>query len=184
MNRILKGSVAGAAGIVLMTGGYGTFALWSDAEALPGATIEAGELYIVDGADQGTWMYVDAAGETAGPFDPASDTLVPGDTVRLVQGLDVVAAGTSLEAVLTLTGLAEDFANLQVTLGYAGKEVTSAADGSGPLQLDFANADLDALNSATEAVVTFSFPSTVSGTTDQGASAALADATLVLAQAG
>ena len=29
-NKMIKGSVAGATGIVLLMGGFGTYALWSD----------------------------------------------------------------------------------------------------------------------------------------------------------
>lgn len=182
MNKIIKGSIAGAAGIALLTGGYGTFALWSDTEDLPAGTVTSGKLHIVDAVDTEAWVYVDADGAVLGAFTPATDTLVPGDTVRLTQNLDVEATGNHLKASLTLTGLTESYANLVVKLEYAGKTATSAADGSGPVQISYANTDLPALNTATQAVVTFTLPSTVTGTTDQGSTATLADAALVLAQ--
>jgi len=46
MNKKTKGIVAGAAGAALLLGAGGTFALWSDAEHVPGGTITAGTLDI------------------------------------------------------------------------------------------------------------------------------------------
>ncbi len=38
MNKMIKGSIAGATGVALLMGGFGTYALWSDSEDLPDAT--------------------------------------------------------------------------------------------------------------------------------------------------
>ena len=185
MNKIFKGSVAGAAGIALLMGNYGTFALWSDSATVSDTTVSAGALAIAS-AGTPSWSYVavDGQGATTYPaFDPAEDELVPGDTVRMVQPLDVEASGANLQATLEVTGLTESFANLDVTLSYAGKEATRSADGTGDWNLAFTTAtDITALDTAEQATLTFSFPSTATGTTDQGATATLANAALLLSQ--
>ena len=60
MNRLAKGTVWGAAGVALLLGGTGTFALWSDslAAGTEGNTVDAGHLYIDDDALTGTWYDV------------------------------------------------------------------------------------------------------------------------------
>ena len=47
MNKLLKGSIAGAAGIALLLGGAGTFALWNDTAAASGGTVQSGNLSVV-----------------------------------------------------------------------------------------------------------------------------------------
>ena len=38
-NKMIKGSVAGATGIVLLMGGFGTYALWQDSATLGGSSV-------------------------------------------------------------------------------------------------------------------------------------------------
>ena len=64
---MLKGSIAGAAGVALLLGGAGTFALWNGDAAIAGATITAGTLTVE--ASEGTWS------DGAGPIDPQSTSL-------------------------------------------------------------------------------------------------------------
>src|SRR4051812_29833136 len=54
MNKLVKGSVAAATGIVLLMGGAGSLALWNDSQVVNGGTVSTGELDIaLQGT--GTW---------------------------------------------------------------------------------------------------------------------------------
>ena len=46
MNTMIKGSIAGATGVALLMGGFGTYALWSDSEDLPRNSVTSGNLNI------------------------------------------------------------------------------------------------------------------------------------------
>lgn len=98
MNKLVKGSIAGAAGIALLLGGAGTFALWSDAQAVNGGIVQTGTLDIAL-SGSGTWADIspDAANTT---WVVATDRLVPGDTVTFSQNVTIVATGKNLEAEL------------------------------------------------------------------------------------
>ena len=88
MNKLVKGSIAGAAGIALLLGGVGSLALWSDSATLTPTTITAGNLDI-------------APTGTAGAWSPALAKIVPGDTTTYTQNYTVVATGDNLHATLT-----------------------------------------------------------------------------------
>lgn len=100
MNKLVKGSIAGAAGIALLLGGAGTFALWNDAETVNAGTIATGELDI---ALSGTGSWVDASPEYTTPvaFNPTTEKIVPGDTIRFTQNVSIKATGKNLKAELS-----------------------------------------------------------------------------------
>jgi alternate signal-mediated exported protein len=107
MNKLVKGSIAGAAGIALLLGGAGTFALWNDSAAVTNATVSTGELSITAAAAQ-TWADISTKGSPAtastlngGTFDPAAHKLVPGDTITATQSVTINASGKNLLAKLT-----------------------------------------------------------------------------------
>src|SRR5688572_24467850 len=81
MNKMVKGSVAGATGIVLLMGGFGTYALWSDSATVPGGNVTSGTLNIESGG-AATWkdLSTDSVSTT---WDPAKDKMVPGDTIEM-----------------------------------------------------------------------------------------------------
>ena len=87
MNKLVKGSIAGAAGIALLLGGAGSLALWSDSAALSPTSITSGTLDIAPG--------------TTGTWSPALAKIVPGDTTTYTQNYTVVATGDNLHATLT-----------------------------------------------------------------------------------
>jgi len=88
MNKLVKGSIAGAAGIALLLGGVGSLALWSDSATLSPTTITAGNLDIAPTGTTGAWT-------------PALAKIVPGDTTTYTQNYTVVATGDNLHATLT-----------------------------------------------------------------------------------
>src|SRR4051812_5239895 len=105
MNKLVKGAIAGAAGIVLLMGGAGSLAYWNDsANAGPASgsnTITAGTLTIT-AANAGTWtkgMYNNAGTQTVAPATIASLAavkVVPGNKLVYTQNFNVVGTGDDL----------------------------------------------------------------------------------------
>lgn len=96
MNKLLKGAIAGAAGVALLLGGAGTFALWNSSTAVSGGTIVAGNLLVADSGTVGTW----AANGTA--MTLSSFKAVPGDVLTYTKTIAVTATGNNLVATLGL----------------------------------------------------------------------------------
>jgi alternate signal-mediated exported protein len=105
MNKLVKGAIAGAAGIVLLMGGAGSLAYWNDsATAGPGAgsnSITAGTL-TVTAANAGAWTkgFYNAAGtQVTAPAAVASLSavrVVPGNRLVFTQNFNVVGTGDDL----------------------------------------------------------------------------------------
>jgi alternate signal-mediated exported protein len=173
-NKMIKGSVAGATGIVLLMGGFGTYALWSDSADL-GGSVSSGELDLNLGGALWHDVSEDVSGTPLWDADPTgdgvTDLMVPGDTVRLTQRFTVDAAGKNLEFDVNVNGLSsETWESLGVTMTLDGEPVapastiddrhyTVATNGDGQHTLQ----------------VFFDFPSTVTGDTDQDESVAVSD---------
>lgn len=102
MNRKTKGAIAVAAGAILLLGGMGSYALWSDAEDVAGGAIAAGAFGLACPA--GTWT--DISGDVPEvTINPATDLMVPGDTWRYSANCTVTATGKNMEAALSVTGI-------------------------------------------------------------------------------
>ncbi len=105
MNKLVKGSIAGAAGIILLMGGAGSLAYWNDsANAGPGAgsnSITAGTL-TVTAVNGGTWTkgFYNAAGTVvtapAAVGSLAAVRVVPGNRLVYTQNFNLVATGDDL----------------------------------------------------------------------------------------
>ncbi|WP_175477241.1 alternate-type signal peptide domain-containing protein [Ruania alba] len=103
MNRIVKGSIAGGAGVALLLGGAGTFALWSESVTAEGGTVSTGNLDLALVADSEQWT--DASpdvDENDTAFDPTTDSIVPGDVITFEQEFTVTAWGKNLRAQLQI----------------------------------------------------------------------------------
>ncbi|BDI23056.1 alternate-type signal peptide domain-containing protein [Herbiconiux sp. L3-i23] len=98
MNKLMKGAVAGAAGIALLLGGAGTFAVWNAEASLQAATIKSGNLALTANTD-GVWK----DGSTT--VNLATYKIIPGKTLTYTQTLDVIADGNDLTATLTNSGV-------------------------------------------------------------------------------
>ena len=99
MNKLLKGAIAGAAGVALLLGGAGTFALWNDDATVAGGTIAAGTLTVTE-APATTDGWSSALG---GPIDPIGDfQIVPGDVLTYTTTLAITAEGDNLSAILKI----------------------------------------------------------------------------------
>jgi alternate signal-mediated exported protein len=101
MNKLVKGSIAGAAGIALLLGGAGTFALWNDSATVAAAPITTGQLRLVDEAPTAAGVWTDTS--TAGRIGTITSTskMVPGDTWTYTKALKVTAVGKNLLADLS-----------------------------------------------------------------------------------
>jgi len=96
MNNILKGSIAAAAGVALLLGGAGTFALWNSSAEADGGTIVAGELQVTSSAANGSWTVNGGAPQAT--LDGYRS--VPGDVVVYTKAMSITATGNSLVATL------------------------------------------------------------------------------------
>jgi len=95
VNRLVKVSIAGAAGIALLLGGAGTLALWNTAPAaFNGSAVQSGILR-VDFTSTATAKYT-------GTNTPAMH-IVPGDAVTVDQPIKVTATGNTLRVTLSFT---------------------------------------------------------------------------------
>lgn len=104
MKKVMKAAVAAGAAGALLLGGAGSFALWNDIGTVDAGTVTTGSLTL-DTTAAGVWADVspDAANAT---FVPATDKLVPGDTVTYTQAVTIGADGKNLKGALTVGTLA------------------------------------------------------------------------------
>lgn len=124
MNKLVKGSIAGAAGIALLLGGAGTFALWNDSVVVQSSTVQTGKLEIAKTGTP-TWSDVSTSGSTGATFAPATQKIVPGDTVRLTQTVTITGEGKNLKARFALSDLAAAVpSSLSTPVTIAGASVT------------------------------------------------------------
>ena len=95
MNKTTKGGIALGAGLLLLLGGGGTFALWNASSEADAGTVTSGELSL-DGGTDGDWYHYDeytADPLTAVAIDVATYIVVPEDHLLYV------SEDTTLDAV-------------------------------------------------------------------------------------
>jgi alternate signal-mediated exported protein len=178
MNKIVKGSVAGAAGITLLMGGYGTFALWSDDAAMNSGPITSGQLDIESVSV--TW---DDMSTTVAEKMETPPLLVPGDEFTMTQTFDITATGANIEGTLAFDPgtLAEgDFGSYLTHSVDVQTSSDLTAEGTGNDKWVFAS-PLGVQQAAVIATVTYSFSSDADNTT-QNATATLSDGAFTLSQ--
>ncbi|MFB2555346.1 alternate-type signal peptide domain-containing protein [Herbiconiux liangxiaofengii] len=171
MNRVAKGAVAAGAAAVLLAGGAGTFALWSDQATVAGGTITAGHLSLdITG---GQWS--DISSGTPTTFDPEFDEIVPGDVVQYTATAVVEGDGKNLQAQLVAdtADIGGDLAPyLEITLGVDTTFTQS-------LTYDLGHVDGTTLHPV---VLTFEFPESTPLTEGMGTTLSLNDFELALEQ--
>jgi len=150
MNKLVKGSVAAAAGIALLMGGAGSLALWNDQVSVNAGSVSSGTL--------------DIAPVTGGGWDQDIDYIVPGDSLTYTKNFTVTAVGDNLDAELTSN------------IGSIVNSITGATFTTEFTVLNSANAPVSAVAGVydlTEGLYTVTakivvvFPTTVSGQTGQ-----------------
>lgn len=175
MNKMIKGSIAGATGVALLMGGFGTYALWSDSENLAANGVQSGELSV----DTSTGVYDDARTAAANDWT-ASDLMVPGDVVTYTQTFDVTGTGKNLEGTIALNAeaLTGSFEGLVRTVEVTSDDATIVRNAD-KVSFTFS----DPFDTATlTAVVTYELPASTSGTTDQNKTAATPQSTFTIQQ--
>jgi alternate signal-mediated exported protein len=176
MNNTLKGALAGTAGIALLMGGFGSYALWSDSEQLAPSTVQSGELSI----DTTPGSYDDTRTATAGDW-AVGDKMVPGDVITYTQTFTVKGSGKNLEGTIALAPAAMSANGFgsgltrSVTVTDTSDNTTLEPSGTNGFSFDapFGTATL-------KAVVTYTFDA--SGTTDQNKAATTPTSTFTIAQ--
>jgi alternate signal-mediated exported protein len=165
MHKIVTGTIASAAGVALLLGGAGSFALWN-AQASSAATGVSSGTFTLTANDDGAWT--DITNGRSASIDPTEVLMVPGNTYRFTQTLVIGATGTDLRALLTyapqsITGDQElidaSTRDLEVTSSSAALRRTSAT----AFEVTPSQA-----SSTVEVVFTISLPE--SATTGQGGS--------------
>lgn len=129
-SRLLKGTIAGAAGIALLLGGAGTFALWQVQDEIGSeAVITKGHLEIASSA--GAWHDV-TFDDSDGPIANIENYLIaPGAVLEYRANLRVVAEGENLRARFDVaTGeLVEMYdGNVDKQVFVGGQELDGAPD--------------------------------------------------------
>ena len=100
MKKSTKGAVAASAAAVLLLGGAGTLAFWTDEATVDGGSVTTGQLALSDGTCTDAWVY---AADNAAAGTPVT-TIVPGDSISTTCSFDITAVGDNLQATLTAPG--------------------------------------------------------------------------------
>ncbi len=176
MRKEIKAAIAGALGVVLLTGGT-TFALWSDSENVNGGTVNSGTLALTP---SGTPAWNDISNPTTPePITIEDFLIVPGDTIEYTAAFTVNASGDNLSATLDVSdpvaatgdaALLEATTVTQTFTDVGGEPVTDGAITSAD--------DGEVIN----VTVTIVFDESTPGTTAQGESISLSDMTITLQQ--
>lgn len=101
MKKTTAAAVAATVGAVLLLGGAGTLAYWSDEASSTTQTISSGKLSI-DDVTNAAWSVKKNASSAAVAFGP-NDTIVPGDIISTTINIPTQMIGNNLKANLTIT---------------------------------------------------------------------------------
>lgn len=109
MNKLVKASVASAAGIALLMGGAGSLALWNDSATVSSGTVSTGELSLTSNG--------------AGSWANGIALWVPGDTDTYTETFTVVASGDNIDAQISAayTGVSTNGITSSSTIVVAGE---------------------------------------------------------------
>jgi alternate signal-mediated exported protein len=169
VRKSTKGALAASAAALLLLGGLGTHATWSDDDSVPGTALGAGHLALVNVHCDG-WLI------SGDPFDPASIKIVPGDVLTQVCRFEVDALGANLSAELDVTS-----PSFQTTNGLTGELSTSAVYKNGTTTINAFPATVND-GDIIEATISVSLPDTATNAV-QDLSATLKSVTVTATQA-
>lgn len=181
MNKATKGAVAAGAAAVLLLGGLGSLALWSDSEELDGGTITSGDLSLTQDGEP-VWREISGDVNAAGEIDPATFLIVPGDVVTYSSTFNIAASGDNLQADLSvdIADLAPGTGNAQL-LSRIDTDIV-ATSGATALPTDGETVRISTADQVVELTVTFTFDEETPLQEAQNQSIDLAAFTLVLEQ--
>lgn len=174
MNKLVKGSIAGAAGIALLLGGLGSFALWSDSVVVGSETVSSGELKIEKDAV--------TAPATNGVWSPDLDLIVPGDELTYTEAFTVTASGDNLHATLTdnMSSIVEGIDGATTSADYTVS--TQSAGATSTLTPSAGVYSFDEGTYSVDVTITVVFDDQTSGTTGQNSTLELDDIEIFLNQ--
>ncbi|WP_426246453.1 alternate-type signal peptide domain-containing protein [Nocardioides sp. LHG3406-4] len=135
MNKITKGALAAVVAAVLLLGGAGTLAFWTDSQDVDAGSISTGHLSMVAvPGDTGTWTDITDGGSAA-ISDLAAFNMAPGDTLQYARTFTIDAEGDNLTAGLSTSALTPPASDLAAwvsstvsTSGTAAPAVVTSAD--------------------------------------------------------
>jgi alternate signal-mediated exported protein len=164
MNKIVTGAIAGAAGIALLLGGAGTFALWNASASASASSISAGTMSLSANND-GHW--VDITNGRNAAIDPTSALVVPGNSYQYTQTLTIAASGQDLKANLTYAS--QSITGDSALLAATTKTLAVTSSSANVVQSSTANTFTVTPASATSTVkVVFTITLPQTATTGQG----------------
>ncbi|MBD8870918.1 alternate-type signal peptide domain-containing protein [Nocardioides donggukensis] len=178
MRNSTKGAVAAATAGVLLLGGAGSLAYWSDAVTIGGSTISSGQMSLddttgdADSCAAADWI-LDGDEATADAVFGTGSTLVPGDVITKECTFDVNAVGDHLRATLATTGGAS-------TGDLAAKVTTAASFTIGDATITEITEGND--GEELKATITVTFPYGAEDNTSQDLALELSDYTVSLTQ--
>ncbi|HEY9294040.1 MAG TPA: alternate-type signal peptide domain-containing protein [Microlunatus sp.] len=98
MKKTAKGAIAASAAVVLLLGGAGSLAYWTDSAPVDGGTIDSGHLQLVtDDTNTGCTDWTLDGGD---PFVEGTTKLVPGDTVTKTCAFTLDVTGDHMEGTV------------------------------------------------------------------------------------
>lgn len=99
----VKGSVAAAAGVAVLLGGAGTFALWNQSGDIGISGTGTGKLTAT--FDEMAWQDVTPNGVAAHDVDPEAFSMVPGDVLEGTAEIAYTVTGENIRVTPELTGV-------------------------------------------------------------------------------
>jgi len=100
MKKSTKGAIAAAAGGVLLLGGAGTLAYWTEDVTIPGTAVESGHLEIANNTcGTATWQLDNGGGTVSG-----TTRIVPGDVITKTCSFDIDGEGDHFDNVTFSAG--------------------------------------------------------------------------------
>jgi alternate signal-mediated exported protein len=115
MNKSTKGAIAAAAAGVLLLGGAGTLAYWTDSGTVAGGDIDAGTLTL-SSPSCGSWTYDNGEDANGATFTPGTSLLVPGDAVSKTCTTTLTATGEHMRGTIVASA-PNDISPFQVAVG-------------------------------------------------------------------
>ncbi|MDQ0673701.1 alternate signal-mediated exported protein [Pseudarthrobacter siccitolerans] len=128
MNKATKGAIAAGAAGILLAGGAGTFALWSDSQNVNAGTVSTGKL--------------DLAVNPNGVWSEDLATIVPGDSLTYTTAVTVSATGDNLTGELVISKASFDTAFAGLGSDYVSATVAHSAVDGPDLVVDDVNTNL------------------------------------------
>ena len=98
VKKSTKGALAAGTAAVLLLGGAGTLAFWSDSQVVEGGAITSGNLAL-EAVDDGTWTF-----NGAPLADVSSVAVVPGDELTFSGEYRILADGDNIQATVGVSG--------------------------------------------------------------------------------